>query len=355
MRPFLTILLLAAVLLAVVSCKWFTSDDDQVDKPVFNITSGTYDAGVEIVLTCATAGAEIRYTLDGTDPTKETLVYAGPIVLEDNSTIRARAYKAGSDPSGIAAAVFEIIPGGQINVPAGSFNNGSGTVTLSAFQIGRYEVTQASYESVMGANPSSFAGHPDFPVEQATWFNAIEYCNRRSLREGLTPCYSYLTHGTNPANWPEGWSESAANHANVSCDWSTDGYRLPTEMEWLYAARGGSSGQGLAYSGSDNLDEVGWYFGNSGATPHPVGGKAANGLGVYDMSGNVWEWCWDIWNDTLPTSAQTDPTGPATGNLRCIRGGSWGSYDYFCALNHRDRVAASNVYFHDGFRVCRRN
>lgn len=124
-------------------------------------------------------------------------------------------------------------------------------------------------------------------------------------------------------------------------------------MEWLYAARGGSLSGGFNYSGSNNLDEVGWFYTNSEARSHLGGEKAPNELGLYDMSGNLWEWVWDIWSDGLPTGAQTDPTGPATGNLRACRSGSWGSYDYYCALNHRDRAAPTYVFFHMGLRVCR--
>jgi len=216
----------------------------------------------------------------------------------------------------------------MVRVPGGSFQMGSAsggnnnerpvhTVTLSVFYIGKYEVTQALYESVMRKNPSEFQklpgashgqfipGHTSQPVENVSWYDAVEFCNRLSVREGLEPVYTI-------------------SGSRVTANWNKNGYRLPTEAEWEYAARGGAGSPGnYIYAGSDNIGDVAWHSRNCGA-PQMTGRKAPNSLGIYDMSGNVSEWCWDRGED-YSSEAQTDPTGPSSSwnNMRVVRGGSW--------------------------------
>lgn len=242
---------------------------------------------------------------------------------------------------------------GFVFVEGGTFHNGSSNVTLSSFYIDKYEVTQAKYEFVMGTNPSYFNFIIDHPVERVTWFNAIEYCNRRSIQEGFTPCYSYSTFGTNPADWPSGWNTNPNNHTNVSCNWTANGYRLPTEMEWMYAARGGNRTHNYSYSGSNDVDAVAWYYENSGDLTHKVGTKAANELGLYDMSGNVWEWVWDIYGYYYPNDSQTNPTGASSGSYRVVRGGGWDSNANYCTVSRRSDGYATDGNFLKGFRCVR--
>ncbi|MDZ4182531.1 MAG: formylglycine-generating enzyme family protein [Candidatus Cloacimonadaceae bacterium] len=248
------------------------------------------------------------------------------------------------------------MPENFVLVSGGTFNNDTSDVTVSSFYIDKYELTQAGYQGVMGSNPAS--GHgvgSNYPVYYVSWFNAIEYCNRRSLQEGLTPCYSYSSYGTNPATWPAGWNTSNTNHTNVSCNWSANGYRLPTEMEWMFAARGGNQTHNYTYSGSNDLNSVGWYWDNWGASTystHTVGALAPNELGIYDMSGNVWEWNWDIYG-SYPSGSQNNPTGASSGSYRVIRGGGWDNIAYYCTVSNRNAGNATPGNLNIGFRCVR--
>jgi formylglycine-generating enzyme required for sulfatase activity len=177
-------------------------------------------------------------------------------------------------------------------------------VTVNSFRMGRYQVTQAEYESMMGNNPSHFKGK-NLPVEMISWFDAVEYCNRRSQREGLTPAYTINGTGDN---------------RTVTWNRNANGYRLPTEAEWEYACRAGTT---TAYNtGASLSDNTGWYTVNSAGSTQEVGKKPPNAWGLHDMHGNVWEWCWD-WYGTYTSGTQTDPTGPSFGYYRVLRGGSW--------------------------------
>ena len=187
-----------------------------------------------------------------------------------------------------------------VKVPGGTFEMGDvfgegnvdeipiHKVTLSEFWIGKYEVTQAQWKAVMGSNPSRYVGD-DLPVENMTWEEVQEFIRRLNFLTGMK-------------------------------------YRLPTEAEWEYAARSG--GKKERYSGSDNVDEVAWHFLNSGRPgPRPVGTKAPNGLGIHDMSGNVWEWCSDWYGlDYYSKSPSVNPLGPSRGAHRVVRGGRWGYF-----------------------------
>ena len=159
------------------------------------------------------------------------------------------------------------------------------SVTLSSYyHIGKTEVTQALWQAVMGSNPSNFKG-ADLPVENVTWYDCQVFIQKLNRLTGRN-------------------------------------FRLPTEAEWEFACRGGNNSRGYKYSGSNVIDDVAWYLGNSGLKAYPVATKAPNELGIYDMSGNVWEWCNDRYAD-YPAISQTKPTGPQSGSYRVYRGGSW--------------------------------
>jgi len=257
----------------------------------------------------------------------------------------------------------------MVQIPGGSFFMGSDsgnsnerpvhTVTLSSFYMGKYEVTQEQWVAVMGSNPSAYKGSPASgenqwkrPVEQVSWYDALVFCNKLSMKEGLTPAYS-ISGSTDPTVWgtvPRDW-DSTWNAVTIVA--GSTGYRLPTEAQWEYAARGGYGSPGnYTYSGSNTVDDVAWYIDNSGYKTHEVGKKAPNGLGLYDMSGNVWEWCWD-WYGDYSSSAQTNPTGAATGTYRVARGGGWYSDASITRSVLRDYGNPHIRVSHVGFRLSR--
>ncbi|MDR0524794.1 MAG: formylglycine-generating enzyme family protein [Spirochaetaceae bacterium] len=206
-------------------------------------------------------------------------------------------------------------------------------VNLDDFYMAKYPVTQYEFQSVLGTNPSHFKGK-DLPVEHINWYTGILYCNRRSLKEGLTPAY------------PD-------EQEPASFDPAANGYRLPTEAEWEYAAKGGNKGNKVfLYAGSNDPAEVGWFKANSGDMTRTVGTKEPNSLGLFDLSGNVWEWCWD-WYGEYSAQAQTNPRGPGTGEARVVRGGSWGSLDRTLRSTERGRGEPAAISSSLGLRLVR--
>jgi formylglycine-generating enzyme required for sulfatase activity len=207
-------------------------------------------------------------------------------------------------------------------------------VTVGNFYMAKYEVTQKEWVAIMGGNPSNWKGDK-LPVENVSWHEVVEYCNKLSLKEGLIPAY-----------------RGSGN--DITCNLSANGYRLPTEAEWEYAARGGKLWDVLAqeYAGGNSVDSTAWYSSNSGGKTHEVGTKAANYLGLFDMGGNVWEWCWD-WYGSYDSSAQTDPMGASSGTRRVFRGGSWYLSGQYLRSAYRYVSAPSFRNFDIGFRLLR--
>ncbi len=249
----------------------------------------------------------------------------------------------------------------MIPIPAGTFSMGCTpgdpncesdespvhSVTLSAFLMGETEVTQAQWQTVMGSNPSYFSSCAQCPVEQVSWYDAVVFCNRLSELQGLGPCY-FADAAFTQVYGKSGGSWSLPNSGEVHRNPSAKGYRLPTEAEWEYAARGGSATN--IYAGSNNVDEVAWYNENSSNGTKPVKGKLANGYGLYDMSGNVWEWCQD-WYGGYSAEAQTDPQGPSGASSRVPRGGGWDNYAQYCRASRRSNDPPSYRYLNLGFRL----
>ncbi|MBU4486872.1 MAG: formylglycine-generating enzyme family protein [Candidatus Delongbacteria bacterium] len=233
-------------------------------------------------------------------------------------------------------------------------------VTVGSFYISKYEVTLLDwYDYLKDLEKKDFekaklytnenvkydkdgnlqifssitADDRNCPMHSLTWYDAVDYCNWISEKNGLENCYT-------------------VSGEKVECNFQADGYRLPTEAEWEYAARGGNSSKGYEYSGSNSVGDVAWYSSNSGSKTHPVGTKQPNELGLYDMSGNVWEWCWDLYGENYyKESAQENPLGSQSGSYRVIRGSSWlGKIRYCCVSCRLSHFPDSRAYF-IGFRV----
>ncbi len=186
-------------------------------------------------------------------------------------------------------------------------------VKLSSYFVGKHEVTQAQWQAVMGGNPSYFSGCAQCPVEKVSWDDAQEYLRKLNEKTGGK-------------------------------------YRLLTEAEWEYAARGGAQAKPWKYAGGNGIDDVAWYYSNSGNKTQPVGQKEANELGLFDMSGNVWEWCSD-WYGPYPSGTQENPTGPSSGSSRVVRGGSWYGVARLCRVSFRADYSPGGRSADFGFRV----
>ena len=185
-------------------------------------------------------------------------------------------------------------------------------VALSDYYIGKFEVTQKLWKAVMGSNPSNWKGD-ELPVESVSWNDVQEFITKLNQKTGAN-------------------------------------FRLPTEAEWEYVARGGNKSRGYKYSGSNKIGKVAWYTDNSGSKTHQVGTKSPNELGIYDMSGNVWEWCQD-WYGSYSSSSQTNPTGPSSGSCRVLRGGSWNCHARDCRVSNRGINSPGYRSGYNGFRL----
>jgi formylglycine-generating enzyme required for sulfatase activity len=257
----------------------------------------------------------------------------------------------------VSAMAQNRFPGDFVLIKGGTFTMGSpaseperGTdetqhrVTVGDFYIAKSSVTQREYSQLVGNNPSEFSGD-NLPVENVTWFDAVRFCNALSVREGLTPTYTI-------------------NGETVTWNRAANGYRLPTEAEWEYACRAGTTtpfniGNNITDREANCYNNYGYNNNSSGRVTggyrgrtSPVNTYAANSWGLFDMHGNVADWCWD-WYGEYGTSAQTNPVGPATGTLRVNRGGGWNDFPKHIRSAYRAATPPGNGSFNLGFRLVR--
>ncbi len=246
-----------------------------------------------------------------------------PAVTKPKPAAKPKAKPAprrNSSTTGLSAELNKLI-NNMVYVSGGTFIMGGDdssdqmpthSVTLSSYYICKYEVTQALWRAVMGSNPSNFKGN-NLPVENVSWYDCQTFIKRLNSYTGRN-------------------------------------FRLPTEAEWEFAARGGNYSRHYKYSGSNDIDDVAWYIDNSNKRPHPVGTKQANELGLYDMSGNVGEWCSD-WDGSYSSYSQTNPTGPNSGSFRVHRGGFWRYNARYCRTPERNSKTPDYCVNYIGLRL----
>ncbi len=252
---------------------------------------------------------EFSHNISGLSP--NTTYYVRAWAKNDAGTAYGQTCSFRTVESDVTQVVQEIL-NSMVYVEGGTFQMGATTeqgtdaysnespvhqVTVSSFYMGQTEVTQRQWEAIMGSNSSYFVGD-NRPVENVSWNDCQEFIQKLNQLTGRT-------------------------------------FRLPTEAEWEYAARGGKYHSSYKYSGSNEVDYVAWYSGNGGGQTHPIKTKQPNALGLYDMSGNVWEWCSDRYG-SYSSGAQTNPQGPMSGLSRVLRGGSWGSHARYCRVSYRN-------------------
>lgn len=207
-------------------------------------------------------------------------------------------------------------------------------IFLSDFYISVYEVSIKTWKDIMGGN--SRKTDSINPVDKVSWDEAVQFCNMLSEELGLTPVYIF-------------------NGTDITCNFDADGYRLPTEAEWEFAAKGGLLSKNYIYSGSDKADSVAWTGEEKPRKPQPIGVKKANELGIFDMSGNLAEWCWDYYNKNYyKYSEYKNPSGPTRGRARILRGGSWIFNSIFAKTSYRLSDNPDTKNYHYGFRLVRK-
>ncbi|MDY5048527.1 MAG: SUMF1/EgtB/PvdO family nonheme iron enzyme [Treponema porcinum] len=323
--------------LKVIILNWTNPADSDFDhvEIVYTTNDGTVDSEKSDVI----AESSANKTFSDIDGAKAYYTYYIASVDKLGNKSNEVKYKVSVNktvsnvPEGFVEIPSASIAGTESWTPSSSVFVSGRKLEIASFYMSDHPVTRGEYKTLMGKDPSFASAYDkdgnmltgddnvkNNPVNYISWYDALVYCNTRSINEGLTPCYE-IDGKTDPKDWGSVPSSNNSTWNAATCDFTADGYRLPTEAEWEWAARGGEN---YTYAGSDDIDEVAWYTSNTNDTgTRDVKTKKKNAYGLYDMSGNVWEWCWD-WYDWNISSGTPD-AGPASGSGRCLRGCSWNS------------------------------
>ena len=350
--------------LKVIILNWKKPVDSDFDH--VEIVYTTNDGKVDSVKSDVIAESSENKTFSDIDGAKAYYTYYIASVDKLGNKSNEVKYKVSVNktvsnvPEGFVEIPSASIAGTESWTPSSSVFVSGRKLEIASFYMSDHEVTRGEYKTLMGEDPSFASAYDkdgneltgddavkNNPVNRISWYDALVYCNTRSINEGLTPCYE-IDGKTAPKDWGSVPTSSDSTWNAATCDFTADGYRLPTEAEWEWAARGGEN---YTYAGSDYIDEVAWYTSNTNGTgTRDVKTKKKNAYGLYDMSGNVWEWCWDRYGII---SGDTASSGPASGSNRCQCGGSWGNSAGCAQVAYQGVNNPSDRSFNCGFRLVR--
>ncbi len=349
---------------ATIKIRWTEPEDSDYDHVDITFTSNDGTANSEPIKAETVNKGTTEKTFSSIDGAKA--YYTCTFVTYDELGNKGAEYKYRVYVNIISVSEgFVVVKGTTINgtenwIPSSKVFVSGRQITIPDLIVCDHEVTRGEYKDVVGSDPSTASAYDkdgneltgddvlNNPVNYVNWYNALVYCNKLSIKESLKPCYTIIGY-TDPAKWGKVPTSSNSTWNKAVCDFDADGYRLPTDAEWEWLARGGEN---YTYAGSNTVEDVAWYKSNTSYTgTREVKTKQANGYGLYDMSGNVFEWCWDWYNSSI--SSSTDAAGAASGSSRVQRGGSWFTYGSLCEVDYRHCNDPGNRYNDYGFRVVR--
>ncbi len=345
-----------------VTLTWKDPDDEDFDhvEICFVSNDGTSDSGKSETVEVKKGVQTKVFDVEPSKAYYEYYIVTVDTLRNKSPEIPIKVYVAAVSkiPEGFVEIPATSISGTEKWIPASTVFVSERNLEIASFYMSDHEVTRGEYKAVMGIDPSEAnaydkAGNKltgddnvkNNPVNNISWYDALVYCNTLSIKEGLTPCYA-IGGKTHPSEWGAVPTECDSTWDAATCDFKANGYRLPTEVEWEWAARGGEN---YTYAGSDTIGDVAWFTGNTGDSgSRDVKTKNKNGYELYDMSGNVFEWCWDRYGSI---SSDTPSTGSDSGSCRVLRGGCWFLDDEKAQVDYRFDHDPYRRYGHYGFRV----